>query len=272
MGRPRVDVTWRISGLFRDLFPVQIALIDAAVKLVAERDEDDEENPLAAASHGSAPARIFGNAPGVYGAGAEDLLGRDMDSAEVGAAYLAAASHCFGGAEGEGRALPGAFAERVRAADSPAAWQRRPGARLARRLRGCGLHRRLCRRCVLARQHRRADRSRCDRRQPAARADARCCARPHRAEPRRQSALHRGPDAPRRARRGRACRDRRPAGRFRRDHGGRSQARCSISCTTLISATSACATSSCARTRKQPRAIAERLDAARRQRAMASAA
>ena len=116
MGRPRADVTWRISGLFRDLFPVQIALIDAAVKLVAERDEDDEENPLAAASHGSAPARIFGNAPGVYGAGAEDLLGRDMDSAEVGAAYLAAASHCFGGAEGEGRALPGAFAERVRAA------------------------------------------------------------------------------------------------------------------------------------------------------------
>ena len=35
MGRPRVDVTWRISGLFRDLFPAQIALIDAAVKLVA---------------------------------------------------------------------------------------------------------------------------------------------------------------------------------------------------------------------------------------------
>ena len=49
MGRPRVDVTWRISGLFRDLFPAQIALIDAAVKLVAQRDEDDDENPLAAA-------------------------------------------------------------------------------------------------------------------------------------------------------------------------------------------------------------------------------
>ena len=77
-----------------------------------------EENPLAAASRGGAPlARIFGNAPGAYGAGAEDLLGRDMDRAEVGAAYLAAASHGFGGVEGEGRALPGAFAERVRAAD-----------------------------------------------------------------------------------------------------------------------------------------------------------
>ncbi len=49
MGRPRVDVTWRISGLFRDLFPAQIALIDAAVQAVAARDEDAGENPLAAA-------------------------------------------------------------------------------------------------------------------------------------------------------------------------------------------------------------------------------
>ena len=49
IGRPRVDVTWRISGLFRDLFPAQIALIDAAVQAVAARDEDNDENPLAAA-------------------------------------------------------------------------------------------------------------------------------------------------------------------------------------------------------------------------------
>src|SRR6516162_3150656 len=40
IGRARVDVTWRISGLFRDLFPAQIALIDAAVQAVAARDED----------------------------------------------------------------------------------------------------------------------------------------------------------------------------------------------------------------------------------------
>ncbi len=122
MGRPRVDVTWRISGLFRDLFPAQIALIDAAVKLIARADEDNEENPLAAemralGKESVAPARIFGNAPGAYGAGAEDLLGRDMDPDEVGAAYLAAASHIYGGAEGEGRELPGAFAQRVAAAD-----------------------------------------------------------------------------------------------------------------------------------------------------------
>ena len=37
MGRPRIDVTWRVSGLFRDLFPAQIALIDAAVRAVAEK-------------------------------------------------------------------------------------------------------------------------------------------------------------------------------------------------------------------------------------------
>src|SRR6202007_757514 len=49
IGRARVDVTWRISGLFRDLFPAQIALIDAAVQAVAARDEDDDDNPLAAA-------------------------------------------------------------------------------------------------------------------------------------------------------------------------------------------------------------------------------
>ncbi|RWP62329.1 cobaltochelatase subunit CobN, partial [Mesorhizobium sp.] len=48
LGRPRVDVTWRISGLFRDMFPTQIALIDAAANAVAARDEDASENPLAA--------------------------------------------------------------------------------------------------------------------------------------------------------------------------------------------------------------------------------
>ncbi len=120
MGRPRVDVTWRISGLFRDLFPAQIALIDAALRAVAARDEDDEENPLAAAARAAGddrPHRIFGAAPGAYGAGIEDLLGSDASREEIGAAYLAAASHVYGGADGEGLALPGAFAAQVAAAD-----------------------------------------------------------------------------------------------------------------------------------------------------------
>jgi cobaltochelatase CobN len=131
MGRARVDVTWRISGLFRDLFPAQIALIDAAVQAVAARDETDDENPLVAARRALSRRcaaskggkgegrldRIFGTAPGVYGAGIEDLLGRDSDRDAIGAAYLAAASHAYGGADGEAGAAAGAFAARIAGAD-----------------------------------------------------------------------------------------------------------------------------------------------------------
>lgn len=123
MGRPRIDVTFRISGLFRDLFPAQIALLDAAVKLVAARDEDPSENPLAAArvEAGGPPERIFGTAPGAYGAGIEDLLGSETSSEvsdeTLSAAYLAATSHVYGGADGAGTARGGAFADRVAHAD-----------------------------------------------------------------------------------------------------------------------------------------------------------
>jgi cobaltochelatase CobN len=120
IGRPRVDVTWRVSGLFRDLFPAQIALIDAAVRAVAARDEPGEDNPLAAAARAggdAAFARIFGTAPGAYGAGIEDLLGRAHDRAALGAAYLAATSHAYGAATDDGTPLPGAFAARVAVAD-----------------------------------------------------------------------------------------------------------------------------------------------------------
>jgi cobaltochelatase CobN len=120
MGRPRVDVSFRISGLFRDFFPAQIALIDAAVQAVAARQETDDENPLAAARRGGGMPRldrIFGNAPGAYGAGTEDLLAGGADAAAVGAAYLGAASHSYGGAAAEGQAAPGAFAQRVATAD-----------------------------------------------------------------------------------------------------------------------------------------------------------
>jgi len=123
MGRPRVDVTWRISGLFRDLFPAQIALIDAAVRAIAAREETADENPLAAAcrplpeGRAVAPARIFGTAPGAYGAGVEGLLGREADRKAVGTAYLASASHAYGGPEGVADSMPDAFAERIASAD-----------------------------------------------------------------------------------------------------------------------------------------------------------
>jgi cobaltochelatase CobN len=120
-GRARVDVTWRISGLFRDLFPAQIALIDAAVQAVAARDETDDENPLAVARRRAEDTsrldRIFGTAPGAYGAGVEDLLGREADTGKIGAAYLASASHVYGGADGDANAAAGRFAERIATAD-----------------------------------------------------------------------------------------------------------------------------------------------------------
>ena len=121
LGRPRVDVTWRISGLFRDMFPTQIALIDAAANAVATRDEDDSENPLAARTRtdGKISPRIFGTSPGTYGAGVEDLLSSGDWGAreEIGRAYLDATSHAYGGAEGEGVSAPGAFETRIAEAD-----------------------------------------------------------------------------------------------------------------------------------------------------------
>lgn len=121
LGRPRIDVTWRISGLFRDMFPTQIALLDTAVAAIATRDEAPGDNPLAetARKAGATPARVFGSSPGSYGAGVEDLLasGKWERREEIGQAYLEATSHAFGGADGEGRALPGAFADRVAEAE-----------------------------------------------------------------------------------------------------------------------------------------------------------
>jgi cobaltochelatase CobN len=120
IGRTRVDVTWRISGLFRDLFPAQIALLDAAVQAVAAREEEDADNPLATARRadaGAELARIFGTAPGAYGAGVADLIGRDAEPTQIATAYLDAASHTYGGALGEGAPSPGAFAQRVANAD-----------------------------------------------------------------------------------------------------------------------------------------------------------
>jgi cobaltochelatase CobN len=119
LGRPRVDVTWRISGLFRDMFPTQIALMDAAVRAVARRDGEGDDNPLALAAEGCSPQRIFGSSPGTYGTGVEAMLasGRWREKEEIGRAYLDGVSHAYGGAEGESDEAAGAFAERVRDAD-----------------------------------------------------------------------------------------------------------------------------------------------------------
>ena len=118
---PRVDVTLRISGLFRDVFPAQIALFDQAVRAVSELDEEDDVNPLAAARK-LAPApllRVFGAAPGAYGVELTRAIDDDpaLTRHELGARYIATASHAYRGAQGDGVATV-TFAERVATADA----------------------------------------------------------------------------------------------------------------------------------------------------------
>jgi cobaltochelatase CobN len=120
LNRPRVDVTLRISGLFRDVFPTQIALFDDAVRAVAALEEAAEDNPLAAsvsAGSGDNGRRVFGAAPGAYGIGLSRMLaeGDWSDRDELGQAYLRATSHSYGvGSEGE----PSAAEFRVRVAQT----------------------------------------------------------------------------------------------------------------------------------------------------------
>jgi cobaltochelatase CobN len=101
LGRPRVDVTVRISGFFRDAFPHVVTMLDDAVRLVAALDEPDDQNFVRAharadlAVHGDerrATTRIFGSKPGAYGAGLLPLIDArnwrdDADLAEVYATW-----------------------------------------------------------------------------------------------------------------------------------------------------------------------------------------
>ncbi len=99
--RPRIDVTVRISGFFRDAFPHVVTMLDDAVQLVAGLDEPAELNYVRAhvqtdlAQHGDerrATTRIFGSKPGTYGAGLLQLIDSrnwrdDADLAEVYTAW-----------------------------------------------------------------------------------------------------------------------------------------------------------------------------------------
>lgn len=121
LGRPRIDVTLRISGLFRDMFPALIALLDTAMRAIAAREEAPGDNPLAEETTklGHVPSRIFGSAPGTYGSGIEEKLAESIwnEREQLGRLYIDAASHVFGGAEGDARHAPGDFAERIGSAD-----------------------------------------------------------------------------------------------------------------------------------------------------------
>ena len=114
LGRPRIDVTVRISGFFRDAFPHLVALLDDAVGMVARLDEPPELNHVAAharadaerlaAELGEEPAwrrattRVFGSKPGTYGAGLLQLLdARDWrDGADLAEVYEAWGGFAYG--------------------------------------------------------------------------------------------------------------------------------------------------------------------------------
>ena len=91
LGRPRVDVTLRISGLFRDAFPQLVAWFNKATALVAALSESEADNPLAAAARREGhAARVYGSAPGAYGAGLQALIdsGQWEQRSDLAEAYL----------------------------------------------------------------------------------------------------------------------------------------------------------------------------------------
>jgi cobaltochelatase CobN len=121
LGRPRVDVTLRISGFFRDAFPTQIELFDKAIRDVGSLDEPAQDNPVAARMSAEttqltasgiakeqaeqlAGFRVFGSKPGAYGAGLQALVDEKLwaERADLAAAYITWGSYAYGqGATGK---------------------------------------------------------------------------------------------------------------------------------------------------------------------------
>lgn len=96
LDRPRIDVTLRVSGLFRDVFPALTALFSQAVRALAARDEAPEWNPFAG---GGDTARVYGPAPGSFGLGLGPMLEdyREDSRHAAGEAWLAASSWSLDG-------------------------------------------------------------------------------------------------------------------------------------------------------------------------------
>ncbi|MEH2300949.1 MAG: cobaltochelatase subunit CobN [Nostoc sp.] len=136
LGRPRVDVTLRISGFFRDAFPNLIDLFAQAVSAVADLDEPPEQNPLADAVRQETDLwtkqgltleaavvrsryRIFGSRPGAYGAGLQGLIESQnwTDDQDLARAYINWSSYAYSsgsGAEEQGsRGAGGAGEDKI---------------------------------------------------------------------------------------------------------------------------------------------------------------
>ena len=113
LGRPRIDVTLRVSGLFRDVFPGLAQIFEAGAAALAGREEAPEDNPYTLQTY-----RVFGPKPGLYGMGMTDALEdySDEGRAAAGEAWLAASEWAIdaGGVSHNARA---ALEARVLAAD-----------------------------------------------------------------------------------------------------------------------------------------------------------
>jgi cobaltochelatase CobN len=118
LGRPRVDVTLRISGFFRDAFPAQIELLDKAIRAIGALEEDEFDNPIAARMAAEATGlqksgiseadakqmagyRIFGSKPGAYGAGLQALIDEKIwtERGDLAAAYVTWGAFAYGARE-----------------------------------------------------------------------------------------------------------------------------------------------------------------------------
>ncbi|SDU01937.1 cobaltochelatase subunit CobN [Stappia sp. ES.058] len=136
LGRPRIDVTLRISGFFRDAFPHQIDLFQSAVAAVAALEEPADANPLADRvrtetrrlieagepadrAARTAAYRVFGSKPGAYGAGLQALIDEGVwsERSDFADAFLAWGGYAYGGGV-QGDAARGALEERLSKVDA----------------------------------------------------------------------------------------------------------------------------------------------------------
>ncbi len=130
LGRPRVDVTLNITGLFRDTFPATIDFLDDAMRLVADLDESDEENAVAAnlrrdmvediaaglsvdEARARNSVRIFGEALGTYGNGVGNLIETSLWDETRDLADIYAEQSSYGYSKGDyGKQMKGSFMRR----------------------------------------------------------------------------------------------------------------------------------------------------------------
>jgi len=136
LARPRIDITLRISGFFRDAFPTQIELFDKAVRDIGALDEPASDNPIATRMRQEtaellktgldeteaarlAGFRIFGSKPGAYGAGLQALIDEKLwaERADLAAAYITWGSYAYG-KDATGERDEQAFSRRLKAIEA----------------------------------------------------------------------------------------------------------------------------------------------------------